>query len=70
MAAVCCLTVPVGTAGALEPGVHVDPGSPAAKEYALPLDQARQTGLGYSGVPWAFVGGYTGSKLPFCHWKR
>jgi hypothetical protein len=31
-------------ASALEPGVHVDPGSPAAKEYALPLAQARQTG--------------------------
>ncbi|MGH2910839.1 MAG: hypothetical protein ACRDJ3_00015 [Solirubrobacteraceae bacterium] len=31
---------------ALEPGVHVDPGSPAAKEYALPLNQARQTGQG------------------------
>jgi hypothetical protein len=29
---------------ALEPGVHADPGSPAAKEYALPLAQARQTG--------------------------
>ncbi|MGH2905083.1 MAG: hypothetical protein ACRDK7_16085 [Solirubrobacteraceae bacterium] len=28
----------------LEPGVHVDPGSPAAKQYALPLEQARQTG--------------------------
>jgi hypothetical protein len=28
----------------LEPGVHADPGSPAAKEYALPLDQARQAG--------------------------
>jgi hypothetical protein len=28
----------------LEPGVHVDPGSPAAKEYAIPLAQARQTG--------------------------
>jgi hypothetical protein len=28
----------------LEPGVHIDPGSPAAKEYALPLNQARQTG--------------------------
>src|SRR3979490_58238 len=30
----------------LEPGVHVDPESPAAKEYALPLNQARQTGAG------------------------
>jgi hypothetical protein len=28
----------------LEPGVHADPGSPAAKEYALPLNQARQAG--------------------------
>src|SRR5271168_4320784 len=28
----------------LEPGVHVDPGSPAAKEYAIPLGQARQIG--------------------------
>jgi hypothetical protein len=37
---VCC----PGVAAALEPGVHVDPGSPAAKEYALPLNQARRTG--------------------------
>lgn len=35
-------------AAALEPGVHVDPGSPAAKEYAIPLTQARQTGQGGS----------------------
>jgi hypothetical protein len=38
----------VQTASGLEPGVHADPGSPAAKEYALPLDQARQTGGGSS----------------------
>jgi hypothetical protein len=31
-------------AASVEPGVHVDPGSPAAKEYALPLNQARGTG--------------------------
>jgi hypothetical protein len=30
--------------------VHVDPGSPAAKEYALPLNQARQTGSASSGA--------------------
>jgi hypothetical protein len=30
-----------GTATAAEPGVHVDPGSPAGKEYAIPLAQAR-----------------------------
>jgi hypothetical protein len=28
----------------LPPGVHIDPGSPAAKEYVIPLSQARQTG--------------------------
>lgn len=32
------------SAAALEPGVHIDPGSPAAKEYALPVNQARVTG--------------------------
>jgi hypothetical protein len=33
-------------AAGLEPGVHIDPESPAAKEYALPLSQGRQTGAG------------------------
>lgn len=33
----------------LEPGVHADPGSPAAKEYALPLNQARQAGSARKG---------------------
>jgi hypothetical protein len=28
----------------LEPGVHIDPGSPAAKEYVIPLAQATQIG--------------------------
>lgn len=31
-----CLA-PTGAVAALEPGVHVDPGSPAAKEYGVPL---------------------------------
>jgi hypothetical protein len=31
---------------ALEPGVHIDPGSPAAKEYAIPLSKAREGGGG------------------------
>lgn len=39
-------TIAPQAAAGLEPGVHVDPGSPAAKEYALPLNQARQTGAG------------------------
>jgi hypothetical protein len=38
------ITVTASASGGLEPGVHVDPGSPAAKEYALPLNQARRTG--------------------------
>lgn len=34
------------------PGVHVDPGSPAAKEYAIPLGQARAGGsAGGSSTP-------------------
>lgn len=32
------------TAPALQPGVHVDNGSPALKEYAIPLSQARGGG--------------------------
>ncbi|HLB21607.1 MAG TPA: hypothetical protein VK605_05820 [Solirubrobacteraceae bacterium] len=46
--ATTCLTTPQ-VASALEPGVHVDPGSPAAKEYALPLNQARRTGAQSTG---------------------
>ena len=44
--ALCALTLCVTSAPsyALEPGVHADPGSPAEKEYVLPLDQARGTG--------------------------
>jgi hypothetical protein len=38
-------------ASGVEPGVHVDPGSPAAKEYALPLSQARGTGSPPSSAP-------------------
>ena len=35
-----------GTAG--NSGVHIDPGSPAAKQYAIPLSQARQIDSGSS----------------------
>ena len=34
----------VRVAAGVESGVHIDPGSPAAKEYALPLSRARQIG--------------------------
>ena len=46
--AIGCLAVPAPALG-LEPGVHADPGSPAAKQYSLPLNQARQTGAGPTG---------------------
>jgi hypothetical protein len=46
--AVGCLALPAPALG-LEPGVHADPGSPAAKQYSLPLNQARQTGAGPAG---------------------
>lgn len=39
--AVLALLLTAATASAVEPGVHVDPGSPSGKEYALPFDQAR-----------------------------
>ena len=35
-------------AGAQEPGVHVDPDSPAGKEYDIPVQDARRTGNGGS----------------------
>jgi hypothetical protein len=44
--ATSCSAVIADVAAGLEPGVHVDPGSPAAKEYALPLSQGRQAGAG------------------------
>jgi len=47
--ALSCACGPAEAASGLEPGVHVSPGSPAAKEYALPLNQARQTGTGAGG---------------------
>ena len=43
------LFISTRSAAALEPGVHVDPGSPAAKQYALPLNQAREIGHGGAG---------------------
>jgi hypothetical protein len=46
--AVLAVSLSISTQAAigLEPGVHVDPGSPAAKQYALPLNQAREIGRG------------------------
>jgi hypothetical protein len=49
MLVVLALSTSVAAAhGGLQPGVHVDPGSPAAKEYEIPLTQASQLGSGSS----------------------
>jgi hypothetical protein len=53
----------VQAATGLEPGVHTDPGSPAAKEYALPLDQARQTGAGPAGHEGSSASGPFGAGI-------
>ncbi len=44
------LSISTQAATGLEPGVHVDPGTPAAKQYALPLSQAREMGRGGAGA--------------------
>ena len=46
--ALACLALLVSPAWAQEDGVFVDPDSPAAKEYALPLEQARREAGGGS----------------------
>jgi hypothetical protein len=41
--------LPSASAAQDEPGVHVDPGSPAGKEYEIPLEGARQEATGGRG---------------------
>ena len=43
------LGIPTG-ASAQEKGVHLDPDSPAGKEYAVPIDRARREAAGPSGL--------------------
>jgi hypothetical protein len=38
--------VPAGTAHAIDPGIHLDSGTPAGKEYAIPLAEGRAEGAG------------------------
>jgi len=54
-AVVLCIAVAVswafaGAAAALEPGVFVDPGSPAGKEYGVPLSDLRGAASGHMPV--------------------
>jgi hypothetical protein len=48
---------------AQEPGVFVDPDSPAGKEYALPLEQARREAAGDATPPGRGVPGGRGEPL-------
>ena len=62
LAVVACLAAPSVAAAkpALSPGVQVDPGSPASKQYAIPLAQARAGGTsGGSGSGTLFGSGIT-----------
>jgi hypothetical protein len=61
---ICLLAAP--SAGATPPGVHVDPSSPGGKEYAIPLDQARNDATGGGGgaqSPGSSNGGGSGTHL-------
>lgn len=53
LAAMLVLAVPVPASAASQqavpPGVHIDPNSPPAQEYAIPLDQARTAGRSATG---------------------
>jgi len=40
------LALPAAAGAAIDPGVNYDPGSPAGKEYAIPLVQGRADGAG------------------------
>jgi hypothetical protein len=50
-----------GAAAGQEPGVVVDPGSPAGKEYAIPVDRARRD-AGVDRAPHASTGGSAEAK--------
>lgn len=49
----------VAAATTLPPGVHADPGSPAAKEYSIPLSTARGQAAGSSASGKLFGAGIT-----------
>jgi hypothetical protein len=46
-AALVAVSAPMARSDTIEAGVHRDPGSPAGKEYAIPLTDARETGGGH-----------------------
>jgi hypothetical protein len=56
VATVATFAAPALAAAQLAPGVHVDPGSPAGKEYAVPLAQARAAAAGGGAGPTQLFG--------------
>src|SRR4051794_146289 len=49
LAVLLALGLPAAAGAKDEPGVHVDPGSPAGKEYVIPLEGARREASGAGG---------------------
>src|SRR5437764_159626 len=47
LASIGAMTI-ASPAAALDPGVHVDPNSPAGKEYSFPLDVRRAAAVGHN----------------------
>jgi hypothetical protein len=52
------LALPTGAYAQIDPGVNYDPGSPAGKEYAIPLVEGRSDGAGTTNQR-------TGANIPF-----
>ena len=46
MSAIVALAAPTGASAQIDPGVNYDSGSPAGKEYAIPLVEGRSEGAG------------------------
>ena len=63
MLAMSLSATPAAAHAALEPGVQIDPGSPAAKQYVLQLNQARQTGNERSRSSRSGTGGVFGAGI-------
>jgi hypothetical protein len=55
---VIALGLPAPAAAQVDPGINFDPGSPAGKEYAIPLAEGRSEGAGTSDPR-------TGGDIPF-----
>jgi hypothetical protein len=56
--AFAALAMPTSAAAQVDPGVHYDPGSPAGKEYAIPLAEGRSDAAGTTDQK-------NGAKIPF-----